>query len=952
MLIRLTEQTENPARAQQSPDLTARLGAAELHQVLVDFNNSAAAFQREVCLHQLVEAQAQRSPQALGIVFADEIATYHEINGRANRLAHELRRRGVGPETLVGVCLDRSPELVIALCAILKAGGAYVPLDPSYPSERLAVMLADSQARIVITQSNLKAHLKSQISDLKSEIELLCTDRDLPAIAPHNAENPDSGVTEDNLAYVIYTSGSTGQPKGVMIEHRGICNQLQWMQQQYPLTADDAVLLKTPFSFDLSLYELFSPLMAGARQVIAAPGRQNDPAYLTELIRRERVTTLFMVPSHLQLLLEHPGFAACDSLRRVFCSGEPLPLALQKRFFDRMPRHTTLHNLYGPTEASVEATFWDCERRTRRQFVPVGRPIANYQIYILDEHLSPVPVGESGELCIGGIGLARGYLNQPELTAEKFILWKSEVGSRKSEAERQMADGTETAASLPADYRLPTTDYRLYRTGDLARWLPEGIIECLGRIDFQVKIRGHRIEPGEIETTLTTHPTVRECVVVAREDEPGHKRLVAYFAAAPEATPVISELRELLRQRLPDYMIPAAFVRLDAFPLSPNGKLDRRRLPAPETGQAAADFIAPADETEARLAAIWEKELRIHPVGVRDNFFDLGGHSLIAVRIFAAIEKQCGIRLPLATLFQAPTIREQAELLRAQGGQVSWSSLVPLQPQGSRPPFFCVHAIGGNVLEYYELARCLGADQPFYGLQSVGLDGRQQPLETIEAMAAHYLTEVRELQPAGPYYLGGRSFGGMVAFEMAQQLQRQGEQTALLAMLDTDPIGWLRLLSRRAAWRQQAVFLSLRIRQHLANLGGRTLADKFDYLREKAAYKKRRLDTWRWQMKRLAGTSASASMTETLWDVEELNYLAARRYVPQVYPGVVTFFAASEEVSIIENECGWRTLAGGGLEVIQIPGNHQSMIREPHVRLLAERLKHRLGNAQMIRRSS
>ena len=940
MLIRLTEQTENPARAQQSPD--TRLGAAELHQVLVDFNNSAAAFQREVCLHQLVEAQAQRSPQALGVVFADEIATYHEINCRANCLAHELRRRGVGPETLVGVCLDRSPELVIALCAILKAGGAYVPLDPSYPSERLAYMLADAQARIVITQSNLRSHLeshlKSQISDLKSEIELICLDRDLPASAQHSTANPDSGVTEDNLAYVIYTSGSTGQPKGVMIEHRGICNQLQWMQRQYPLTADDAVLLKTPFSFDLSLYELFSPLMAGARQVMAAPGRQNDPAYLTELIRRERVTTLFMVPSHLQLLLEHPGFAACDSLHRVFCSGEPLPLALQKRFFDRMPRHTTLHNLYGPTEASVEATFWDCERRTRRNFVPVGRPIANYQIYILDEQLNPVPVGEPGELCIGGIGLARGYLNQPELTAEKFIDWSVVSGQW----------------SVVSNDGQRTTDngQRLYRTGDLARWLPEGIIECLGRIDFQVKIRGHRIEPGEIEATLSTHPAVRECVVVAREDEPGHKRLVAYFAAAPNAAPVVSELRELLRQRLPDYMIPAAFVRLDAFPLSPNGKLDRRRLPAPETGQAAADFIAPADETEARLAAIWEKELRIHPVGVRDNFFDLGGHSLIAVRIFAVIEKQCGIRLPLATLFQAPTIREQAALLRAQGGQVSWSSLVPLQSQGSRPPFFCVHAIGGNVLEYYELARCLGTDQPFYGLQSVGLDGRQQPLETIEAMAAHYLTEVRELQPAGPYYLGGRSFGGMVAFEMAQQLERQGEQTALLAMLDTDPIGWLRLLSRRAAWRQQAVFLSLRIRQHLASLGGRTLADKFDYLREKAAYKKRRLDTWRWQMKRLAGTSESASMTETLWDVEELNYLAARRYVPQPYPGVVTFFAASEEVSIIENECGWRTLAGGGLEVIQIPGNHQSMIREPHVRLLAERLKHRLGNAQMIRRSS
>jgi amino acid adenylation domain-containing protein len=920
MLIRLSETGEDTAEA-KSPAAGASLTAAELHRLFVEFNDTAAEFERGVCLHELVEAQVNRSPEALGVVFADEIATYHEINCRANRLARHLQALGVGPETLVGVCLERAPELVIALQAILKAGGAYVPLDPSYPPERLAFMLADSQARIVLTQSQLK----SRISALKAEVHLLCLDRDSAVIARQGAENFASGATEENLAYVIYTSGSTGQPKGVMIEHRGICNQLQWMQQRYPLTADDAVLLKTPFSFDLSLYELFSPLLAGARQVIAEAGRQNDPAYLTELIRRERVTTLFMVPSHLQMLLEHPGFAECHSLRRIFCSGEPLPLRLQERFFERMPHHTSLHNLYGPTEASVEATYWDCERQTRRKTVPVGRPISNYQIYILDEHFSPVPIGATGELCIGGAGLARGYLNRPELTAEKFIEWS---------VVRTTGDGPQTTDHRP----------RLYRTGDLARFLPDGIIECLGRVDFQVKIRGFRIEPGEIEAALSAHPAVRECVVTAREDAPGDKRLVAYVTERG-ALPAGSELRRFLSRKLPDYLLPAAFVRLEALPLTPNGKLDRHRLPAPETYRAAADFTAPGDDFEKQLAEIWERELRLQPIGVCDNFFDLGGHSVIAVHIFAALEKEWGRRLPLAALFEAPTIRELAARIR-QEREESWSSLVPLHPHGSRPPFFCVHAIGGNVLEYYELARCLGSDQPFYGLQSRGLDGAQKPLLTIEAMAAHYLTEVRQLQPQGPYYLGGRSFGGMVAFEMAQQLLEQGESVALLAMLDTDPIGWLKLLPRRAALRQQALFLRQRIRRHLANLAGRSLAERLTYVREKAAYKKRRLETWRWRLKRMTGALRSDSLTDTLQDVEEFNYLAARNYVPRPWPGRVTFYSAVEEVSAEENEYGWRMLAAGGLEVVPIPGDHQSMIRQPHVRLLAAGLKSGLGHAQ------
>ncbi len=900
---------------------TTTASTAELHQRLTQFNDSAATYPRDICLHQLFEAQVERTPDAPCLLFQNEILTYRAVNARANQLAHRLRQLGVCPETLVGICMERSPDLVIAMYAVLKAGGAYVPLDPSYPTERLEFMLADTTVPILLTQT----HLQSKLRNPNSAI-ILCLDAD--DFAAESEDNVDSGVGEDNLAYVIYTSGSTGQPKGVMIEHRGICNQLQWMQQRYPMTSEDAVLLKTPFSFDLSLYEFFSPLIAGATLVIANPDGQKDAAHLIELIQRARVTTLFMVPSQLQMLLELPDFTACDSLRHMFCSGEALPFALQQRFFATMPPPVTLHNLYGPTEASVECTFWDCERDTQRTFVPVGRPIANYQIHILDEHGHPAPIGTPGELHIGGIGLARGYWNRAALTAEKFIWW--------------LVAGDWWLDQAKTNYQPPTTDHqRLYKTGDLARWHADGVIECLGRIDFQVKIRGHRIELGEIEAALATHESVRECVVTAREDVPGDQRLVAYIVPNSAGWPVNGALRAHLQQKLPTYMIPAAFVAMERFPLSPNGKLDRQQLPAPEAVRRAraTEFIAPANDIEHKLKQIWEETLRVHPISVTENFFDLGGHSLLAVRLFAVVEKSFGKKLPLATLFQAPTIRQIAALLAEDHWQPSWSSLVALQPEGDRPPFFCIHAVGGNVLEYYELAQQMRPRQPFYGLQSVGLDGKQKPLRTIAAMASQYLSEIRQLQPRGPYYLGGRSFGGVVAYEMAQQLCATGEGVALVALLDTDPIGWLKRFSRRTALQYQARFLALRIQRHWDNLRGLRLREKADYLHKKADYKKRKLTTLRWQVARLTASDTTAS---TLHDVEEFNYQAARQYVPAPYPGRVTFIYAQEEVSTPENIFGWETLALGGVEAVAAPGNHQSMIKAPHVHHLAEQLKARL----------
>ena len=433
-------------------------------------------------------------------------------------------------------------------------------------------------------------------------------------------------------------------------------------------------------------------------------------------------------------------------------------------------------------------------------------------------------------------------------------------------------------------------------------------------------------------------------MVIAHEDAGGDKQLVAYIVSNQATATTHNELRNYLQQKLPEYMVPGKFVRLESFPLSSNGKIDRQQLPAPDaiSIEREEDFVASANELEHKLTEIWEKVLSLHPLGVTDNFFALGGHSLLAVRIFARVEEAFGKKFPLDTLFKAPTIRQLALLLQQPDWQPSWSSLVPLQPEGDRTPFFCVHAIGGNVLEYYELARQMEPEQPFYGLQSVGLDGQQTPFTSIAAMAAHYINEIGQLQPEGPYYLGGRSFGGVVAYEMAQQLRARGRHVALVALLDTDPIGWLKLFKRGTALKLQTRFLTLRIRRHLRNLQGLKLFGKLNYIREKIVYKKRKVETWRWQIEQKLKSERDPDLVDTLRDVEEFNYLAATNYKPCIYPDRVTFFYATEEVGSLENQFGWQTLATGGVEVVEIPGNHQNMIKSPNVELLAEQLKLRL----------
>jgi amino acid adenylation domain-containing protein len=493
-------------------------------------------------------------------------------------------------------------------------------------------MLQDTQVSVLLTQ----VHLLKRVPAPGAHI--LCLDRDRDGITRESTENPVSAVTGENLAYVIYTSGSTGQPKGAMNTHKGICNRLLWMQEMYHLTEADRVLQKTPFSFDVSVWEFFWPLLAGARLVVACPEGHKDSAYLVNLINEQKITTLHFVPSMLQVFLDEPGVENCSCVKRVICSGEALTVTLQERFFANLGAE--LHNLYGPTEAAVDVTYWACERESSSPSVPIGRPIANTQIYILDSHSQPVPIGVPGELHIGGVGIARGYLNRPELTSEKFI---SDPFSNEPQA-------------------------RIYKTGDLARYLPDGNIEYLGRVDHQVKIRGFRIELGEIESVLSRHPSVKEAVVLAREDTPGEKHLVAYVVPLRELTPTANDLRGFLHQNLPEYMVPSAFVLLESLPLSPNGKVDRNALPPhdPSASIVQETFIPPRTRTEKTLAAVWAEILKVEYIGIHDQFFDLGGHSLLLAQVHRKLRGRFDRELSLVDLFEYPTIAALAQYINQE----------------------------------------------------------------------------------------------------------------------------------------------------------------------------------------------------------------------------------------------------------------------------------------------
>lgn len=889
------------------------LTEAERRQLLFEWNDTTTEYPSQSSIQELFEQQVTNAPDAVALLWDDGSLTYRELNARANRLAHCLRARGVVADTRVGMCLNRSPEMIVAILAILKAGGAYVPLDPAYPLARLQFMIEDSRAPMILTQRSL-------LSNLRTNAELICIDEIAAELAQHGDENIQTITTADDLAYVMYTSGSTGTPKGVAITHRNVVRLVK--NTNYASFMSDEVFLQaSTISFDASTFEIWGSLLNGARLVLMSPGAPSLKD-LGATIKRHGVTTLWLTAGLFHLMAEN-HLDDLRGVRQLLAGGDVLSVPHVQKVVRELP-NCRLVNGYGPTESTTFACCYPINDLSKvNGSVPIGYPISNTRVYILDKQMNPTPIGVPGELYIGGDGLARGYLDRPELTSDRFV-------------------------ANPFSHE---TGDRLYRTGDLVRYKSAGEIEFLGRIDNQVKVRGFRIELGEIEAALVEHHDVREAAVVACKDN-GDKHLAA-FLVQRNGHLATDEVREYLQQRLPEYMVPSVFVKLDALPLSPTGKVDRRALATTTTVERQTEkaFVAPVDELELKLTKIWEQVLSVAPVSANENFFELGGHSLLAVRLFAEIEKALGRNLPLATLFQAPTVRQLARALRDEGWQPSWSSLVMIQPgDAGAKPFFCVHAVGGNVLEYRDLARLLGSDQPFYGLQAVGLDGKSQPHTTIKEMAAHYVKEMREIQPAGPYMLGGRSSGGTIAFEMACQLETAGEKVAALALLDTYPAGYFKLLKGASTVGGRAARVAHRYQTHLRNLRKLDGAEKLRYVARKLSYApakaKHRIFRRGYKLYQKFGRP----LPPVLQNVEEINFAAVKDYEPQVYSGDVTLFLASDLTSDYDLHDGWRELVRGRIETHEISGDHLNIVKEPHVGEVAAKLRRMLdqvtqGNA-------
>jgi amino acid adenylation domain-containing protein len=890
------------------------LSAKERDQIVTQWNQTAADYPRNATLASLFHEQVARTPEAVALMVGANELTYRELNACANDLAHRLRELSVGPDILVGLCAERSAQTVIGMLAIAKAGGAYLPLDPSYPSERLAFMLDDTQAPVILVQSHLRTTLPPNdavLVELGDEFSMCDLD-------------PAPIGTPDDLAYAIYTSGSTGRPKGVLIPQRAVV-RLVINTDYVRLQASDRIAQASTPNFDAATFEIWGALLNGACVVILDRDVTLSPKDFAKHLREQKITTLFLTTALFnQLALDAPE--AFASLKYVLFGGEKVDPKRVRRVLQSHPPQRLLH-VYGPTETTTFATWHPVENvEEDAATVPIGKPIANTRAYLLSAAMEPVPIGVTGELYIGGDGLARGYLNQPELTAERFVRdpFSTEAGAR------------------------------LYKTGDLARYQPDGSIEFIGRIDQQVKIRGFRIELGEIESVLRNHPAVRDVEVIARADGPGgSQRLIAYltFKGARASTP-LREIREFLENKLPDYMVPTAWVPLMMLPLNRNGKVDRKSLPSPENQVVTKEgYQAARNSVEHDLIEIWENVLEVRPVGITDNFFELGGHSLLAVRLFAEIEKKFERKLPLSTLFQSPTIEQIGGLLQASGASPSSSLLVGIQPHGAKPPIYWIHSLGGDggggFFYYRKLAELLGEEQPSFGIRSPA-----EPFTSIPQMALHYIREIRQFQPCGPYFLGGFCFGGNVAYEMACQLLAQGETVGLLVLLESAVPG-----SGSDGSQTQTEHLKsflLNFRYWWEDLSRQTPYELFCRLRRKQLQLRKKLS-------RALAPSQNGSPSIELADVMDMSnypkdyvkyaqahWQALTQFVPGTYPGRVTLFRARKQpLSLTDPTLGWGRLAAGGVAVNIVPGTHERMLEEPNVQILAAELKACLAEAQV-----
>ena len=945
------------------------LPESERQKILWEWNQSQNQTQ-DKCVQQLFEEQVERTPNAIAVEYRDRSLTYRELNERANQLAHYLRDLGVAPEVLVGLCVNRSLEMIVGMLGVLKAGGAYVPLDPAYPLERLKYMAEDSKISILLTQNQLKSQLPHQAKVL--------VDSDWSQIALHSRENPTMNNTGDNLAYVIYTSGSTGKPKGVMITHSALSNFAQTAIAEYKIDESDRALQFASIDFDIAVEEIYTSLLTGSTLVLRTDEMLADMKTFCQTCQKWQITILNLPTAYWhQLMAEWESIEAYfpESVRLVIIGGEKVLSEPVKRWQEYVKRsgksdRQELINSYGPTETTVSATLYRIPKDTDTipNEVPIGRPFDHLQTYILDRYGQPVPIGVPGELHIGGSSLARGYLNRPELTKEKFIpnpfSVNSAAHSRKAAlaAPEPLGSALTVNSSSSASSALSASSIslrlcasaRLYKTGDLVRYLHNGNIEYIGRIDKQVKIRGFRIELGEIETVIAQHPDIQQTAVIAREANPGDKRLVAYIVPQQQDLSQ-SKLRSFLQKRLPHYMVPSAYVKLNSLPITPGGKVDRQALPAPEFNRSElGKIVTPRNDLESKIATIWAEILNISPIGVQDNFFDLGGHSLLAVSLLTRIEKTFQKNIPLTTFLSAPTIEGIANVISQESSASSESLIFNIRTTGSKPPLFLINAMGTGMLAYKLLAKYLDPQIPVYGIRAVGMDDRQDPQNRIEQMAQTYIQEMLAVQPEGPYCVAGVCTGGTVAFEIASQLRSRGLEVAFLGLIDSTarPIlsDDLDCISTKETKPLLSTFFDRYIKHNFLLRGANNLwavisdprlklkdklsftFDMVEQLYQKVGYKLEAI-TYK-NNKHLPYELRRARVFDA--GMEALSH-----YTPRTYKGgkVLLIRAKDNPEHIYYNyELGWDEFITDELEVAEIPADQTTLLFEPHIRILAAKL--------------
>ncbi len=908
----LTFLQQIPTREDLPVRAISLLTPAESDLMIREWNQTGAEYPKDKCIHQQFEEQVKKTPDSVAVVFENEKLTYAELNARANRLAHYMAGKGAKEDTIVAICLERSMDLVVSFLAISKTGATYLPLDPIFPKARLGLILDDAQPVLFITQHSLIDLLP------KCNAEVIYMD-DRSTYANESAENLNYGNPQ-KAAYIIYTSGTTGKPKGVLVKQHSTLNAVNSITKRLRVTSHDILLAVTTVAFDVAEMDFYLPLLNGAKLVIGTQETMHDIELLKTKIEESGATLLLATPVTFKMLIMSSWKGKHDL--RVLSGGEALSRELAGKLLQLCGE---VWNGCAPTETTIYSLVQKVmpENNTGEGYVEIGRPIDNTVLYVLNTKKVPVPIGVPGELYIGGEGVSLGYINLPELTKERFI--------------------QDTFGSDP--------EKKIYKSGDLVQYQPDGTVAFLNRVDFQVKIRGFRIELGEIESILSQVKGIKENVVIVRDDKAGEKMLVAFYITDGSKEVTQKEIRQYLKERLPDYMIPAAFVILERFPLTSTLKVDRNALPDPDLdgSRESTGYVAPKTQTEQKLAQIWSSLLNQKKIGVHDDFFEIGGHSMLAVALMVKIEKELNIRLPLASLFDHSTIHLLAELIDKDADSIEWRSLVPIRPAGTKKPLFLVHGLGLNVLLYTTIINFLDPEQPVYGLQAKGLNGTDKPLDTIEEIAAYYITEIQTIDKEGPYALAGFSLGGKIAYEMARQLDEMGKKVSFLGLLDATAEGSVAYypLLKRTGYRVN--HLVNYVAWNIASFFKEPNQTKLSVIRLKwnGLLKKLRGMDIKVQKQDLISKGTKDELPKFLRKVHKANSRASRNYVVKPYNGAVYLYKAAKQTFYIQEpeNYGWNKVAKGGIIVHVIPGEHSNTFAPPNDKYFAEILQKNLDEA-------